>query len=61
MEVRTGGRPSSPRDDLASEVAVGNRCVRSNPSRVIGAEDGQSTKAGASDVLTTEGVGVISR
>ena len=61
MEVSTRGRPSSLRHDIVSEVAVGNRCARSNPSRVIGAEDGQSTKAGGSDVLTIKGVGVMSR
>ena len=61
MEVSVGGRSSSLRHDLVSEVAAGNRCVRSNPSRVIGAENRKATKAGGSDVLTTEGVGVMSR
>ena len=61
MEVSIEGRPSSLRHNSASEAAAGNKCVRSNPSRVIGAENGKSTKVGGSDILTTEGVGVMAR
>ena len=59
MEGSTGGRPNSPRHNLVSEAAVGDKCLRSIPSRVVGAEIGQSTKVGGSDVLTTKGVGVM--
>ena len=60
MEDCTGGRPSSPRHNRASEVAIGEERFCSHPSRVIGAGDGCLTKAGGSSVLMTKGVDFIS-
>ena len=60
MEDRTGGRPNSLRHNRASKAAAREERFCSNPSRVIGAGDGWSTKVGGSLVLTTEGIGFVS-